>query len=119
MTSERPVRVLAQKRMVLLDPKEKLRQWRLGIRKEEIEGRKGKLRWELIRRAEEDEKMRKMEEEKRRDMCQIEWLLHQQGLPEQEIRAIMRDVAEMEWWEREEEIDILREGLGLPPEERE
>ncbi len=39
--------------------------------------------------------------------------------PEQQVRAIMQGISIMEWWEREEQIDILRESLGLPPEERE
>jgi hypothetical protein len=114
------VPVLAHRKVeVLCDPKEKLRQWRLRIRKEDIEGRLEKWRWELVERVEKEERETKMEEERRRDMCQIEWLLQHQGVPPQEIQAIMLDVAAMEWWEREEQIDILREVLGLPPEERE
>ncbi len=72
-----------------------------------------------MKQIEEEERLKKLEEEKRRDMCQIEWLLQQKGFPEQQVRTIMQDINIMEWWEREEQIDILRESLGLPPEERE
>jgi hypothetical protein len=72
-----------------------------------------------VKQIEEEERLKKLEEEKRRDMCQIEWLLQQKGFPEQQVRTIMQDINIMEWWEREEQIDILRESLGLPPEERE